>query len=160
MKQIINDKNLLILDIQLQPSKIAWYLWWLMSAMVGLICFVAAVAWWQWLLLLLLFLLLSISYKNHLSSAISKLSTRQIDGVWLLAIPADKDGTELIYQAYLQRIQLVNLGFVSAVVLDFYVVIPKKSRLTTTIFVDQLTAADYATLAALAKLSSQVQKLS
>ncbi|OAV06402.1 hypothetical protein [Moraxella catarrhalis] len=90
------------------------------------------------------------------------MSSRQIDGVWLLSFPAhskqaatiqdDPKDTHVIHQAYLHDIRLVNLGISSAVVMDFYAISPKKQPMTVVIFNDQTDPQNFSKLSALARL--------
>ena len=58
----------------------------------------------------------------------------------------------LSFLAYFHDIDAVALGITQAVILDFYVILPKKQRLRVVIFQDQLTARDFSQLMALARL--------
>lgn len=90
------------------------------------------------------------------------MSSRQIDGVWLLSFPVrskqaattqdDPKDTHVIHQAYLHDIRLVDLGISSAVVMDFYVISPKKQPLSVIIFADQTDSQNFSKLSALARL--------
>ncbi|MFB6347961.1 hypothetical protein ACFBZI_00620 [Moraxella sp. ZJ142] len=152
-----NPKNALTIDITLRPTKAGVWLWWGVIALVWLLCLAADLSWWQWLILLLITIFISHYYQTGRANDIQKFSTRQIDGVWLLAGTAStrhapKPPRAIVYQAYLQKITAVNLGITQAVILQFFVILPKKSPKTLMIFGDQLTPSERSQLLALAKL--------
>lgn len=90
------------------------------------------------------------------------MSSRQIDGVWLLSFPIrskqaatiqdDPKDTHVIHQAYLHDIRLVDLGLSLAVVINFYAISPKKQPMTVVIFNDQTDPQNFSKLSALARL--------
>ena len=53
--------------------------------------------------------------------------------------PAPIADTPVIWQGFLQSAKLIHLGFTRVVVLDFFIKIPNKQRLTVAVFDDQTT---------------------
>lgn len=130
--------------------------------LVLLICLAVGLSWWQWVSLGVCTGVLIGFYAYHQRLGIRQMSSRQIDGVWLLSFPVrskqaatiqdDPKDTHVIHQAYLHDIRLVNLGISSAVVMDFYAISPKKQPMTVVIFNDQTDPQNFSKLSALAKL--------
>lgn len=90
------------------------------------------------------------------------MSSRQIDGVWLLSFPIrskqaatiqdDPKDTHVIHQAYLHDIHLVDLGLSLVVVINFYTISPRRQPLSVIIFADQTDLHNFSKLSALARL--------
>ncbi len=90
------------------------------------------------------------------------MSSRQIDGVWLLSFPIrskqaattqdDPKDTHVIHQAYLHDIRLVDLGLSLVVVINFYAISPRRQPLSIIIFADQTDSHNFSKLSALARL--------
>ena len=90
------------------------------------------------------------------------MSSRQIDGVWLLSFPIrskqaatiqdDPKDTHVIHQAYLHDIHLVDLGLSLVVVINFYAISPRRQPLSVIIFADQTDLHNFSKLSALARL--------
>lgn len=151
-------KNILSLDMEIGSSCVSRWLWYGIVFLVGLICFVAGLLWWQWVVLILVAIGLGCSCHNP-RLAVRQLSTKQIDGVWLLSVSPTKpppspnqQSKPLIHQAYLHKIRLVDLGITQVVVMQFYVIVPKKSQISVAIFADQINTEQFAKLAGLARL--------
>lgn len=81
------------------------------------------------------------------------MSSRQIDGVWLLSFPIrskqaattqdDPKDTHVIHQAYLHDIRLVDLGLSLVVVINFYAISPRRQPLSVIIFADQTDSHNF-----------------
>lgn len=90
------------------------------------------------------------------------MSSRQIDGVWLLSFSArskqaattqdNSKDTHVIHQAYLHDIRLVDLGLSLVVIINFYAISPRKQPLSIIIFADQTDSQTFSKLSALARL--------
>ncbi|OAV01192.1 MULTISPECIES: hypothetical protein [Moraxella] len=152
----------LVLDAAFVPTRTGWYLWMSTIVLVLLICLAVGLSWWQWVSLGVCVGVLIGFYAYHQRLGIRQMSSRQIDGVWLLSFPVrskqaattqdDPKDTHVIHQAYLHHIRLVNLGISSAVVMDFYAISPKKQPMTVVIFNDQTDPHNFSKLSALARL--------
>ena len=163
-------KNTLKLDIKIKASKSLIVFSCAVIVVVLLLCAAVSLSIWQWLVLALLGSVLLMHIHWRQKHRVHHISTDEIDGVWLLAkmdtqlsalsvrhrlgAPTLKKRLDqaIIHQAYLHDIDAVALGITQAVILDFYVILPKKQRLRVVIFQDQLTARDFSQLMALARL--------
>lgn len=90
------------------------------------------------------------------------MSSRQIDGVWLLSFSArskqavttqdNSKDTHVTHQAYLHDIRLVDLGLSLVVIINFYAISPRRQPLSIIIFADQTDLHNFSKLSALARL--------
>lgn len=130
--------------------------------LVLLICLAVGLSWWQWASLGVCTGVLIGFYAYHQRSGIRQMSSRQIDGVWLLSFPIrskqaattqdDPKDTHVIHQAYLHDIRLVDLGLSLVVVINFYAISPRRQPLSVIIFADQTDSHNFSKLSALARL--------
>lgn len=152
----------LVLDAAFVPTRTGWYLWMSTIVLVLLICLAVGLSWWQWVSLGVCTGVLIGFYAYHQRSGIRQMSSRQIDGVWLLSFPIrskqaattqdDPKDTHVIHQAYLHDIRLVDLGLSLVVVINFYAISPRRQPLRVIIFADQTDSHNFSKLSALARL--------
>lgn len=152
----------LVLDATFVPTRMGWYLWMSTIFLVVLICLAVGLSWWQWVSLGVCVGVLIGFYAYHQRSGIRQMSSRQIDGVWLLSFSArskqaattqdNSKDTHVIHQAYLHDIRLVDLGLSLVVIINFYAISPRKQPLSVIIFADQTDSQTFSKLSALARL--------
>ena len=152
----------LVLDAAFVPTRTGWYLWMSTIVLVLLICLAVGLSWWQWVSLGVCTGVLIGFYAYHQRSGIRQMSSRQIDGVWLLSFPVrskqtatiqdDPKDTYVIHQAYLHDIRLVDLGLSLVVIINFYAISPRRQPLSVIIFADQTDSHNFSKLSALARL--------
>lgn len=152
----------LVLDAAFVPTRMGRYLWMSTIFLVVLICLAVGLSWWQWVSLGVCVGVLIGFYAYHQRSGIRQMSSRQIDGVWLLSFSArskqaattqdNSKDTHVIHQAYLHDIRLVDLGLSLVVIINFYAISPRKQPLSVIIFADQTDSQTFSKLSALARL--------
>lgn len=106
----------------------------------------AALAWWQYLFVLIL-ALICLFWKNNLT--ICSISTSNPKELWQLGIAFD-DEIEM-FEAYLNRVQLMDFGFLVVLKLDFYFDEPSFAHQSIFLFNQNLSVADFRKLTTLAK---------
>lgn len=169
------NKNTLDLDIQIAiGSSIRWLSGGVIVAVL-LICAAVNLPLWQWFVMIVCALVLTADIYSRQKRGVCHMSVREIDGIWLLSEPNLSANTRskmpvlrqqssikhpknshqnqsVVHQAYLHHIKAVPLGITQALVLDFYVILPRKRRLSMVLFQDQLTPYCFSKLLALTRL--------
>lgn len=144
--EINNPKNRFDLDVAIFGSKLRWLCFSIFILCIVMLAWVINVSWWQWSLLILIILLLGIFYAK--TRRPHRLISQQTDGIWLLQMNQNQSSV-LIWQAYLNRIDLKNLGIGRALCLQFFVISPKKQHFDVVIFEDSVTKESFSKLVVL-----------
>lgn len=107
------------------------------------VAFWAGLVWWQCLLLVVV---AGVLLFWHREPALCALSAKEPNELWQIGV-----GDEL-WQGYLNRVELFDMGLSQVIKLEFYVSEPQPKPLSILLFRSMLDEADFVKLAILARL--------